>query len=306
MAKRTLSATTADIYQEVTDRIIEALEAGTQPWARSWQATSTNALPHNALTGRPYNGVNVLLCWAESMAKGYNASGWLTFKQAKQLGGSVRKGEKGCRIVFWKFLKRTETGADGNETSSTFPMARAYTVFNVDQCDGLKLPARETLEVTMADHERHELGQKLVDMSGADIVFGGSQPCYMPGADRVHMPELGLFNTAEDFYATAFHELTHWTGNKARLNRDMSGRFGSESYAAEELVAELGAAFLTAELGMDGTHLQHESYLAGWLRVLKQDKRAIFTAASMATKAATFLKEKAGMVEAVEEEREAA
>jgi len=298
MAKRTVSATTADIYQEVTDRIIEALEAGTQPWARSWQASSTNTLPHNALTGRPYNGVNVLLCWAESMAKGYNASGWLTFKQAKQLDGSVRKGEKGTTIVFWKFLKRTEADGEGADKAVTIPMARAYTVFNVEQCDGLKLPKRECLEVTMAEHERHELGQKLIDSSSAKVVYGGNQPCYMPGTDTVRMPELGIFNTAADFYATAFHELTHSTGHKSRLDRNMTGRFGSESYAAEELVAELGAAFLTAELGMDGTHLQHASYLDGWLRVLKQDKRAIFTAASMATKAATYLKEQAGMVEA--------
>jgi len=295
MAKSTV-ATKRDIYQDVTDRIIEQLEAGTAPWVRSWQSTSINQMPHNAKTGRPYNGVNVLMCWATQMQKGYTSNAWLTFKQAKELGGSVRKGEKGTTVVFWKFLKKTEQQPSGEDKAVTIPMARAYTVFNVEQCDGLKLPKRETAEEQLSDHERHEAAEHIIDLSGAEVVLNGDKPCYVPAFDRVHMPELGAFNTAEDFYATHLHELTHWTGHRSRCDRDLTGRFGTESYAAEELIAELGAAFLCAELGIE-CKLQHASYIDSWLRVLKQDKRAIFTAASMATKAATFLKEKAGMVE---------
>jgi antirestriction protein ArdC len=285
MNKSKNSTKRRDVYAEVTDRIIAELEAGTVPWVKPWTAAA-NSMPHNAVSGRAYNGVNVLLCWATQMHKGYASNGWLIFKQAQELGGHVRKGEKGTAIVFWKFNKRTERGADGTEKVTTIPMARVYTVFNVEQCEGIELPKREVVELT--EHERHEHAEQLMVASGVDIRHGGGRAFYSPGSDYVQLPELGKFAEAAGYYATAMHELTHSTGHKSRLDRDLSGRFGTESYAAEELVAELGAAFLCAELGIAGD-LRHAGYIESWLRVLKQDKRAIFTASSMATKAAAYL-----------------
>lgn len=288
MSKQNNTTTKAkrDVYQEVTDRIIAELEAGTVPWVKPWAAAG-NAMPHNALSGRAYNGVNVLLCWATQMHKGYTSNGWLTYKQAGALGGHVRKGEKGTAIVFWKFNKRTERNEDGTDKVVTIPMARVYTVFNVEQCEGLTLPAREMVE--LSEHERHEHAEQLMSASGVAIRHGGDRAFYTPSHDYVQLPELGTFAEAAGYYATAMHELTHSTGHKSRCDRDLSGRFGTESYAAEELVAELGAAFLCAELGIAGD-LRHAGYIDSWLRVLKQDKRAIFTAARLATQAADWLK----------------
>lgn len=274
-----------DVYQEVTNTIIAELEKGTAPWVRPWN--SGNAYPHNAATGRAYNGINVLLLWIATTNNSYSSHGWVTFKQAKDLGGHVRKGEHGERIVFWKFLEKKEKDSvTGKETKKTIPMAKLYTVFNVEQCEGLKLPKRETVELN--DHERHEAAEALIAASNAVVKHGGDKACYIPAKDEINMPELGLFKNAESYYATHLHELTHWTGHKTRCDRDLKGRFGTESYAAEELVAELGAAFLCSELGIQG-ELRHASYIKSWLRVLKQDKRAIFTASSLATKAAEFL-----------------
>ena len=300
MATKTVSKAKRDVYQEVTDRIITELEAGTVPWVKPW-ATAGSHMPHNANTGRQYNGVNVLLLWMAAASKGYSSQSWVTFKQAKELGGHVRKGEHGERVVFWRFLdKIKKDAATGEEHNERIPLLRAYTVFNVEQCEGLTLPAREVVELT--EHERHAAAEALIACSGARIVYGGGRACYIPSQDTIHMPELGTFNEAAGYYATHLHELTHWTGHKARCDRDLSGRFGDESYAAEELIAEMGAAFLCAELGIKG-ELRHASYLESWLRVLKGDKRAIFTAASMATKAATYIKE---LAEAEDNQREAA
>jgi len=283
-----------DIYQKVTDRIIEQLEAGVAPWVRSW-ASNGNYIPHNAKTGKPYHGVNILMCWATQADKRYTSNAWLTFKQAKELSGHIRKGEKGTSVIFWKFLDKTEKQPDGTDKKLTIPMVKAYTVFNVEQCEDLKLPKRETQDESLTEYERHEHIEHVIASTQAEVVYGGDKACYIPAQDKIKMPKLGLFNDPESYYSTHLHELTHWTGHKDRCDRDLSGRFGSESYAAEELVAELGAAFLCAEFGTQG-HLQHASYIESWLRVLKQDKRAIFTASSLATKAATFIKDQEQVV----------
>ena len=280
--------TKRDIYQEITDRIISELESGTVPWVKPWKSVG-GSMPHNAVSGRNYSGVNVLQCWSNQIHAGYTSNAWLTFKQARELDGSVRKGEKGTTLVFWKFLNKTEKQPDGNDKAIQIPMARAYTVFNVEQCDNLKLPKRETAEIELTEHERHGIAEAMVAASGVPICNGGDRAYYSPGEDRIQMPDMGTFDTAASYYATLLHETTHSTGHKSRLDRDLSGRFGSESYAAEELVAELGAAFLCAELGIKG-ELRHASYIDSWLRVLKSDKRAVFTAASMATKAAEWIK----------------
>jgi antirestriction protein ArdC len=302
MAKQTVNKASKgskrDVYQEVTDKIIAELEAGTTPWVKPW-ATAGSHIPHNAATGRPYHGVNTLLLWMATASKGYSSQGWVTFKQAQDLGGHVRKGEHGEHVVFWKFLDKTERDQQtGEDHSVRIPMARMYTVFNVEQCEDLKLPKRETIE--LSEHERHAAAEALIQGSMARVIYGGDRACYIPSRDEVHMPELGVFESAASYYATHLHELTHWTGHKTRCDRDLSGRFGSESYAAEELIAELGAAFLCGELGIQG-ELRHASYIESWLRVLRLDKRAIFTAASMATKAAEYLKERAE-VDSIERE----
>lgn len=276
-----------DIYQEVTDQIIAALEQGTAPWVKPWKdAPGAGDFPHNYISGRPYSGVNVLLLWAEAMNKGYRSSAWLTFKQAKDKGGHVRKGEKGTRIVFWKFLEKQtgQTDDDGNPINDRIPMCRAYTVFNVEQCEGIG--ETEAPEIVTPDGYEHI--EEAIQAIGADVVIRGNRAFYVPSLDFIQMPAPDQFQSPADYYATLMHEHTHWTGHKSRLDRDLSGRFGDESYAAEELIAEIGAAFVCARLGIEGK-LQHAEYIASWLKVLKNDKRAIFTASSHAQKAAEYL-----------------
>lgn len=284
-AKRTAGAR-LDPYQQITDRIVAALEQGTPPWVKPWRQLGSGARLRNAVSHRPYHGINVFLLMAEP----YADPRWLTFKQAKQLGGSVRKGEHGTKIVFWKMLRVKDEEREGK--LKTIPLLKLYTVFNVEQCDGLKLKDRE--EPKLAEHERDEQLDAFVAATEARIIEdAGDRACYIPSLDRIEMPALGAFKDRGAFYATELHELTHWTAHKDRCDRDLSGRFGNEAYAMEELVAELGAAFLCQRFEVDGT-LQHESYIASWLKVLKEDKRAIFTAASKARKACQWLYEKTG------------
>lgn len=288
-----------DIYQEVTDRIIQSLEAGAPAWLKPWKNNEANDLPHNATTGRHYNGVNVLLLWSESMARGFAGNGWMTYKQAQAVGAQVRKGERGSKVVFWRMRDVVD-----KETSqpAQIPMASMFTVFNTAQIDGLAEPAQPAPTPV-----GFEAAQAVVDQTGAQIIHGGNMPCYSRGPDVVRMPNREQFNTPSDYYATILHELTHWTAHESRLNRQLGKRFGDEAYAAEELIAEMGAAFLCAALGVPGK-LQHEGYLAHWLRVLKADKRAIFTAASQAQKAANLVlgKTEAKTEAQPEEERAAA
>ncbi len=277
-----------DIYDTATDRIIAALEQGAAPWVRPWTATGSG-MPRNGSTGRNYNGVNVLLLWAESHAKGYDSGEWFTYRQAKALGGNVRKGEKGTGIVFWRFLEKSGTDDAGEETTRKIPMARAYTVFNREQCDGLPEPKEAPKVATLSEAERHEQAERFIAATRADVRHGGGRAFYSPTLDYVQLPRFETFKDGASYYATGLHELTHWTGHTSRCARDFENRFGSQAYAAEELVAELGAAFLCAELGIDG-QLQHPEYIKSWLKVLRGDKRAIFTAASKARQAAQYLK----------------
>ncbi len=281
-----------DMYQEVTDRIVAALENGVAPWVRPWATAETgNAADTNAVSGKPYRGVNVLVLWCARAAFGYRDSRWLTFKQALDLGGNVRKGEKGTQIVFWK-INGYETENDAGETETrSAVLARAYTVFNVEQCDGLQLDASEPTAPAIEPSERVKAAIAYAAATGADIRHGGNSACYMPGVDAIRVPELGAFKSDSHYAATLLHELTHWTGAKERCDRTFGKRFGDDAYAVEELVAELGAAFACAELGIAG-QLQHENYLGHWLRVLKADKRALFTAASQARKAVEFMNAK--------------
>lgn len=283
-----------DVHQEVTDAILEALEKGTAPWVKPWNGSA--GFPVNASTGRAYNGVNVFLLWMKEGALGYGSSRWLTFKQAKACGGSVKRGEKGTGIVFFNFLKKTDPNT-GKETS--FPLLRFYTVFNVAQCEGLsekamgvKAQAEELPESARIEHAEQYFAA-IHKSTGIVPERGGARACYIPSRDAIQLPEFASFKDAAAAYSTEAHEFGHATGAEKRLNRDLSGRFGSESYAAEELVAEMTSAFICASLGLDGM-LQHPEYIGNWIKVLKSDKRAIFTAASLAKKAHAFLAEAAG------------
>jgi antirestriction protein ArdC len=274
-----------DLYSEVTSRIVAKLEAGTMPWQQAWKA-SGSTMPMNAVTERPYSGINVLLFWMSADC-GYARPRYLTFNQAKAAGGNVRKGEHGTKVYFFKQLTVADkaTGED-----KQIPMLREYTVFNVSQCDGLPDAIANGEYVAPRNQDQREAdADAFIHAVGADFREGTGVPCYVPSKDFISMPAFEAFKSQTSFYAIAFHELTHWTGAKHRLDRDLSGRFGTAAYAAEELVAELGAAFLNAEFGFDYVD-QNAAYVEAWIKLLKSDPRAIFTAASKASKAAEYLR----------------
>lgn len=285
----------ASLYDEVTAKIIAQLEAGCFPWAQPWfSAAAVPGLPRNAVSGRPYSGVNVLILWGAVIEGGYPSQDWLTFRQALAAGGCVRKGECGHTIFYADRFTPEDRGEDGREQGEgaegeprSIPFLKRFVVFNAAQCDGL--PERLTAEPTpLPAREQHEGAEALIAATGADFRIGGARAFYDIGGDYVQVPPQPAFPHQIDFYRTALHELGHWTGSKARLARDQSGRFGSALYAREELCAELTSAFLCAALGIVPT-VRHADYLGSWLAVLRADNRAIFRAASHASKAADFL-----------------
>jgi antirestriction protein ArdC len=290
--KQPSSGQRGDIYTEITERIITQIEAGIFPWVQPWASTSPLTLPKNAHTGKPYSGVNILLLWDALFARGFDRNQWLTFKQALFLGGTVRKGEKGTLAVYAdSFVPKkgqdTANRADTEDAPRRVPFLKRFTLFNVAQCDGLPAELFPPLCVA-SECDAIPVAEHLLAATGANIQRGGEQACYNPGSDFIRIPEQSSFFDAINFYRTALHELTHWTGHPSRLARDFSGRFGSEAYAREELVAELGSAFLCASLGIVPT-VRHADYIGNWLTILKNDKRAIVSAASHASKASDFL-----------------
>lgn len=279
-----------DIYSEVTARILQSLEAGVKPWDKPYSLKGRKSVvPMNAISNRPYSGVNVLLFWL-SADKGYSTPRYLTFKQAKECGGHVRKGEESTRVIFFKSLSVTDK-ASGEEKQ--IPVVREYYVFNVDQCDDLPDHVRTgkmSAPAIVNPDSREDLADAFIKSTGAVIREGtAGTPCYIPSRDMITVPAFDCFKSNPDFYGTMFHELIHWSGAKSRLDRDLSGRFGTSSYAAEELVAEIGAAFVNAEFGFDKID-QNAAYVASWIQLLKDDSRAIFTAASKAQQAADYLR----------------
>lgn len=282
-----------DVYSRVTAKIIADLEQGVRPWQKPWNAehAAGSIIRPLRANGQAYRGINVLLLWSEALEKGYSAPLWLTYRQAATLGAQVRKGEHGCGIVYADRITRTETDADGAELERTIPFLKSYTVFNAEQIDGL--PAHFYAKaVPPSPIERHAQAESFIAATGATYQHGGNRAFYSPARDLIQIPPADSFRNAEAYYATFLHELTHWTAHPSRLARDLTGRFGDQSYAAEELIAEMGAAFVCADLGITPeVRDDHASYLAHWLTVLKSDKRAIFTAASQAERAASFLRE---------------
>jgi antirestriction protein ArdC len=283
-------STQTDIRREVTDKIVDALRAGTPPWRRPWRSGVTNiGFAANGATGHTYRGVNALLL---SLA-GYECRWWATFKQIQALGGRVRKGEHATRIVFYRRVERAVgvASADGDEVLDTFPLLRTYSVFNVEQTEGLGHLLPRACEPRRA-FDAFAPAEAVLAASGADIRYGGGKAEYDPDRDFIRLPEREAFAAPHDFYGTAFHELAHWTGHSSRLDRlSKNARFGSDAYAREELVAEIAGCFLAAELGVPQSDdlTNHAAYLHSWLSILGADPSAIFTAAAQASAAANFL-----------------
>ena len=286
-----------DVYQRVTDAIVAAIERGAGTWQFPW--TGCQAMPVNAASGHKYRGINVVSLWATSSLYGWPHQ-WASYRQWQQAGAQVRRGERGSIVVFYKTLEKEKRGDDGSVVThddgepkvDRIYLARASVVFNAAQVDGYQ-PEPEPERPLF---ERIERAETFVGNTGAIVRHGGDRAFYRPSADQIQMPDREAFTStetstaAEGYYGTLLHELTHWSGHEARCNRDLRNRFGSEAYAAEELVAELGAAFLCADLGItQQPRLDHAQYIEGWLRVLTNDKRAIFTASSKAAQAADYL-----------------
>lgn len=281
----------ASLYDEVTAKVIGQLEAGIFPWVQPWSsAAACPGLPRNAISGRPYSGINVLILWGAVIEGGYPSQDWLTFRQALAAGGCVRKGERGQTVFYAdKFIPKNEReqGSAEGDAPRAIPFLKRFVVFNAAQCDGL--PERLTAApAPLPEREQHEQAEALIAASAADFRVGGPEAFYVPALDYVQVPPQPAFAEQIDYYRTALHELGHWTGHKSRLDRDQSGRFGTPAYAREELCAEMASAFLCAALGIVPT-VRHADYLGHWLTVLRADNRAIFKAASGASKAAEFL-----------------
>ena len=269
----------ADVYKIVTDRILDALDRGTVPWRKPW---STVGVPRAATTNRPYDGINTILLGMAS----YTDQRWLTYKQASQLGGHVRKGEKSSLVIFWRQI---QVDTD-DESTKTIPLLRYYSVFNVSQCDGLTLEPVETNHI-----EPNEAATAIVDtMPNPPIIShdGANRAFYVPSTDSVPIPAINSLHSAGEYHSTLFHELSHGTGHATRLNRESletPAPFGSEVYSKEELVVEFGAAFLCGHAGIDNTLDNSASYIAGWSKALKADNRLVVTAASQGQKAADYI-----------------
>jgi antirestriction protein ArdC len=282
-----------NLYRDITDKIIAELEKGIVPWVQPWTSSKQICpleLPVNGLTRRSYSGINILLLWSALEERGFASPYWITFKQCIAMGGSVRKGEKGTHVYFAdKFVpKKDKARAEetGDEPNSIAFLKR-YTVFNVEQCDGLPKgliapPVAKTEQQIVPEAEA------LIAATGADFRIGGDQAFYVPSEDFIRIPNQSAYTDQINYYRTAFHELGHWTGHKSRLDRNLTTKFGTVDYAREELVAEMATAFVCASLGIVPT-VRHADYIGNWLQVLKEDARAIVKAASLASKACDFM-----------------
>tara|TARA_R110000796_G_scaffold45616_43_gene110483 strand:- start:10174 stop:11076 length:903 start_codon:yes stop_codon:yes gene_type:complete len=282
-----------DIYQRVTDKIVADLEKGELTWLKPWSSGNlegriTKPLRHN---GETYSGINILMLWGAAMEGGYCSPYWMTFKQAKTFGANVRKGERGNLVVYANTFTKTEEGENGQEEERKIPFMKGYTVFNVEQIEGLPEHYYDKPPAIIEPDQRIEHAEAFFGEAGADIRHGGNRAYYSGGSDHVQMPYFETFCSPEAYYGTLAHELTHWTKHEKRLDREFGRKkWGDEGYAREELVAELGAAFLCADIELSPQpREEHAAYIQSWRKVLKEDKRAIFSAAAHAQRAADFL-----------------
>lgn len=271
----------ADLYESVTASIIKDLESGVATWIKPWKTSGGGIMPRNYTSKRYYSGINVVILWDSQNRNGYPTSDWLTYKQARAIDAQVRGGEKSTRVVYTNKMIIGE----GDEEKRIGYLKQFY-VFNVAQIDGLP-EAEKKPELT--PQQRDDQATRFIEALKADIRHGGDRAFYRSKDDFVMLPEVPAFESYEHYLATALHELCHWSGHEKRLKRDLANRFGTKPYAAEELIAEFGAAFLCAHLGVQG-QLRHAEYIQNWLELLKEDDRAIFTAASQASKAADYLR----------------
>jgi len=309
MSRKEKSGTRADIYTQITERIVAQLEEGVRPWIQPWNAGHatgriTRPLRHN---GEPYTGMNVLLLWSEAVAQGYDAPIWMTFRQASQLGAHVRKGETSTTVIYASRFTKTETDARGDEIERDIPFLRAYGVFNVDQIEGLPEHYYHRPAPVRNPIKRIEHADRFFAGTGSDIRQGGAKAFYAPSSDHIQMPPFESFRDAASYVAVLSHEHIHWAGAPHRLDRDLS-RYHKDrtEMAREELVADIGASFLCADLGVVPElepRADHASYVESWLRVLDGDRRAIFQAAAHAQRAVAYLH---GIQPASTEAREAA
>lgn len=282
-----------DVYQKVTDKIVADLEQGELTWLKPWSSDNMDGrivkpLRHN---GMPYSGINVLMLWGAAVEGGYLSPFWMTYRQAKEYGANVRKGERGNLVVYANTITKTEEQDDGSEEERKIPFIKGYSVFNVEQIEGLPEQFYAKPEPVIDTAERIEHADAFFAASGADVRHGGNRAFYSGGSDHVQMPHFEAFHSPEAYYATLAHELTHWTKHPKRLDREFGRKkWGDEGYAREELVAELGAAFLCADLALTPEPGEdHAAYIQSWLKVLKDDRRAIFSAAAHAQRAADYL-----------------
>jgi len=277
----TTSSNRISVYDSVTNNIIAKLEQGIAPWIKPWQAGSTGA-DRNAISKKEYQGVNRLILGMS----GYSSPVWASFKQWQDLGATVKKGERGTQIVFYSQVAKKEIKEnDPNPENSTYAMLKAYYVFNIDQVEGIEY---EKPAPQLPDFNPIPALEDRIAKTGAQISHGGGRAFYRPSTDSITLPEKNTFISENHYYATALHELTHWSGAPHRLDRTKGKRFADTAYAFEELVAEMGAAFLCADYGIQG-ELQHADYIGNWLTCLKNDNKAIFNAAALAQKAADYI-----------------
>lgn len=280
-----------DLKQDVTDRIIQAIEEGRMSSANLWARDAAGGLPINYGTRQPYSGANVLLLWLEAHNRGFRRNEWMTYVQAQSIGAQVRRGAKSCTLVRFNQIERID---DETGEIEFYPAPVAFSVFNVEEIDGIAPAA------TYAPFDAVETAERIMLRSGATIRETGDRAFYRVSTDECYLPDRSRFASSANFYHVAMHEVVHSTAHPSRLDREFGARFGDEAYAFEELVAELGAAFLLARIGIAEGQLEyHASYLDAWLRVLKRDRNAIFTAAGQASKAFSHLMHKAGLNEAV-------
>jgi antirestriction protein ArdC len=282
----------ANLYTNITDRIIAELEEGRVPWVQPWDSVGCGVgMPRNAATGRTYSGINILTLWHAAMSRGFKSHAFLTYAQAQNLGASVRRGEKGTGVVYaHRFVPASEKRAavaEQRDIKRGIPFLKQFTVFCVDQCDGLPDHMLEPLP-PVSQQLIMQRANRLIKATRADFRIGGGMAFYSPQYDFVQVPRPDDFHEPINWHRTAFHELGHWTGHGSRLDRDQKGSFGSSSYGREELIAEMAGAFLCASLGIEPT-VRHADYLGSWLAIIREDNRAIIRAASAASKAADYL-----------------
>jgi antirestriction protein ArdC len=281
-----------DIYTQVTNRIVAALEKGVRPWVQPWnsQHAAGRITRPKRHTGAFYAGINILILWGAATAQGYSCPTWMSYKQAQELGAQVRKGERGNQVVYATTYSRTDTAENGEETERAIPFLKTYTVFNCEQIDGLPAHYYARAESVIDPIQRIQHAETFFANLKADIRHGGNRAYYAMSTDHIQMPPFEMFRDAESYYATLAHECVHLSGAKSRLDRDLSGRFGSHAYSVEEMIAEIGSAMICADLVLTPEPREdHAAYLASWLTILKNDRRAIFTAAAHAERAAAFL-----------------